>query len=104
LINAPWGFATVWNIVKHLLDAGTVEKIAILSSSYQTTLLQQIHAVDLPTQLGGKCQCPGGCELSDAGPWRDSGWMEIEENADAKVEERVDNPASTDSSDQDTTS
>ena len=81
-----------------------MEKIAILGSSYQVTLLQQISAGDLPTQLGGKCQCPGGCELSDAGPWRDSRWMEIQEKVDSKVEKQVDNPVSTDLSDLDSNS
>jgi hypothetical protein len=79
LINAPWGFATVWNVVKHLLDPVTAEKITILDSSYRSTLLQQIPAENLPSQLGGQCQCPGGCELSDAGPWRDPQWTKIQD-------------------------
>lgn len=25
----------------------------------------------MPKFLGGKCECPGGCTLSNAGPWED---------------------------------
>jgi len=74
LINAPWGFATVWNVIKRWLDPVTVDRIAILGSSYQGTLLQQIPAENLPRRFGGQCECPGGCEFSDAGPWRDPEW------------------------------
>ena len=74
LINAPWGFATAWNVIKRWLDPVTVDKIAIFGSAYQSTLLQQIPAENLPSQFGGLCQCPGGCELSDEGPWRDPEW------------------------------
>jgi hypothetical protein len=28
----------------------------------------------LPYSFGGDCRCPGGCELSDAGPWQDPQW------------------------------
>ena len=49
----------------------TVDKIAILGANYQSELLAQIPAENLPVQFGGKCRCPGGCELSDAGPWQD---------------------------------
>jgi len=24
---------------------------------------------------GGDCRCPGGCELSDVGPWQDPQWL-----------------------------
>lgn len=37
-------------------------------------MLQQIPAENLPSQFGGECRCPGGCELSDAGPWQDPQW------------------------------
>jgi len=75
LINAPWGFSTVWSVVKRWLDPVTVEKISILGSSYQSELLKQIPADNLPVEFGGNCQCPGGCALSDEGPWQDPQWL-----------------------------
>jgi len=85
LINAPWGFATVWAIVKRWLDPVTVSKISILGSSYQSALLEQIPAENLPAKFGGKCQCPGGCELSDAGPWQDPKWLAPQNSASAET-------------------
>ncbi|KAK4705926.1 hypothetical protein P7C70_g273, partial [Phenoliferia sp. Uapishka_3] len=70
IINAPWAFSGVWNLIKGWLDEATVAKIFILSSDYKKQLLQQIPADSLPAFLGGTCNCPGGCELSDAGPWQ----------------------------------
>ena len=70
-MNAPWGFATVWSVIKRWLDPVTVDKISILGANYQPELLAQIPAENLPVQFGGMCRCPGGCELSDAGPWQD---------------------------------
>jgi len=81
LINSPWGFSTIWNVVKRWLDPVTVDKISILGSSYQSTLLEQIPAENLPSQFGGKCRCPGGCELSDEGPWKDPRWLGLQEKA-----------------------
>lgn len=74
MINAPWGFSTVWGVVKGWLDPVTVSKINILGSGYQKELLAQIPAENLPKSLGGKCECQGGCELSDAGPWHEKEW------------------------------
>lgn len=74
IINAPWGFSGVWSVVKKFLDPVTVEKIHILGSGYKSELLQQIPAENLPATVGGSCKCPGGCELSDQGPWRDPQW------------------------------
>ncbi|KAG6845859.1 hypothetical protein H0H87_002550 [Tephrocybe sp. NHM501043] len=70
IINAPWAFSAVWSAVKPWLDPVTVAKINILGTSYQGELFKQIPPENLPTQLGGTCQCPGGCSLSDAGPWK----------------------------------
>ena len=75
LINAPWGFSTVWAFIKPWLDPVTVAKIAILGSNYQSSLLEQIPAENLPSQFGGTCRCAGGCELSDDGPWQYPEWM-----------------------------
>lgn len=69
IINAPYLFSTVWSLIKPWLDEATVRKIHILGKNYQPELLQYIPAENLPADLGGTCKCPGGCEMSDAGPW-----------------------------------
>ncbi|KAF2278491.1 uncharacterized protein EI97DRAFT_358910, partial [Westerdykella ornata] len=74
VINAPWGFSTVFSVVKRFLDPVTVNKIHILGSGYEKELLAQIPAENLPKEFGGTCECEGGCELSDAGPWHDPQW------------------------------
>jgi len=74
LINAPWGFSGVFNVVKGWLDPVTVEKIHVLGSNYQKELLSQVPAENLPKMFGGECECPGGCGFSDAGPWTDPAW------------------------------
>lgn len=74
IINAPMLFSTVWSFVKPWLDEVTVAKIAILGSSYKSALLEQVPAENLPAEFGGSCQCPGGCSLSDQGPWNDPKW------------------------------
>ncbi|KAK6199010.1 peptide chain release factor 1 [Pestalotiopsis sp. IQ-011] len=74
LINAPWGFSGVWNAVKGWLDPVTVQKIHILGSGYQKELLAQVPAENLPKALGGTCECPGTCALSNDGPWQDPQW------------------------------
>lgn len=74
VINAPWGFAGIWGVVKGYIDPVTVEKIHILGSGYQKELLQHVPAENLPKAFGGSCECPGGCQLSDMGPWKDAQW------------------------------
>ncbi|KAG5645791.1 hypothetical protein DXG03_005328 [Asterophora parasitica] len=69
IINAPWAFSAVWAVIKPWLDEVTVSKVDILGSGYKSTLLKQIPSENLPKEFGGTCSCPGGCSLSDAGPW-----------------------------------
>ncbi|WWC70462.1 uncharacterized protein I206_104413 [Kwoniella pini CBS 10737] len=69
IINAPYLFSTVWSLIKPWLDEATVRKIHILGKGYKTELQQYISPENLPSDLGGNCKCPGGCSLSDAGPW-----------------------------------
>ncbi|KAK0725415.1 CRAL-TRIO domain-containing protein [Lasiosphaeris hirsuta] len=91
LINAPWGFSTVWNVIKGWLDPVTVQKIHVLGGSYQKQLLEQVPAENLPKQFGGVCECAGGCALSDMGPWREKEWArpakweQTEAKADATI-------------------
>ena len=75
IINAPWGFSGVFSMVKKFLDPVTSAKIHVLGSGYEKELLGQIPAENLPKHLGGKCDCEGGCALSDAGPWWDKQWV-----------------------------
>jgi hypothetical protein len=71
IINAPWGFSAVFSMVKKFLDPVTVNKIHVLGSGYERELAAQIPKENLPKAFGGSCSCPGGCEMSDAGPWQD---------------------------------
>jgi hypothetical protein len=71
IINAPLLFKGVWAMVKPMLDENTVAKISVLSSHYEKELLEDIDPQSLPAFYGGKCDCPGGCESSDVGPWND---------------------------------
>jgi len=70
IVNSSWMFTTIWTVIKGWLDPATVAKISITNSN--DVLKQQIPLENLPVDLGGKCSCPGGCSLSDAGPWHDT--------------------------------
>lgn len=69
VINAPWGFSMAWSLIRPWLDEATAKKINILGSDYKDELLKQVPPESLPRELGGTCECKGGCSLSDAGPW-----------------------------------
>lgn len=97
VINAPWGFATVWSVVKGWIDPVTVQKIHILGSGYQKELLQHVPAESLPKAFGGSCECPGaGCQFSDMGPWKEAEFArpaKWEKKAgDATIENKKDDP------------
>lgn len=92
LINAPWGFSSVFSVVKGWLDPVTVGKIHVLGSGYQTELLAQVPKENLPKLFGGSCACVGGCELSDAGPWQDKEWAKPAK-WEKKTMEKSDGPA-----------
>ncbi|MCJ1461912.1 cytosolic factor, phosphatidylinositol/phosphatidylcholine transfer protein [Pseudocyphellaria aurata] len=74
LINAPWGFSSVFSIVKSFLDPVTVEKIHVLGSGYHAELESQVSKANLPKIFGGTCECDQGCAFSDEGPWKDPQW------------------------------
>ena len=74
IINAPWGFASAFSVVKGFLDPVTVQKIHVLGGGYQKELLNQIPKENLPELFGGTCRCEKSCQLSDTGPWQDPQW------------------------------
>lgn len=86
LINAPWGFSSVFGVVKAWLDPVTVSKIHVLGSGYEKELLAQVPKENLPKLFGGNCACEEGCELSDAGPWQEKEWAKPAKWEGKKVE------------------
>jgi hypothetical protein len=93
IINAPWGFSGVFSVVKKFLDPVTSAKIHVLGSGYQSELLAQVPAENLPKAFGGKCECPNGCQLSDAGPWWDQQWVKEPKWAKKDGGDAIDNTA-----------
>lgn len=91
IINAPWAFSAVWAMIKPWLDEVTVSKIEILGSAYKDKLLAQIPAENLPKDIGGTCECSGGCSMSDAGPWKEA--KEAKEAEQTEQTEQTDAPA-----------
>lgn len=73
IINAPWLFDTIWSFVKIWMDEVTVSKIKIFKAGkdHMAPLFSLVDPANVPYSLGGACQCSGGCENSDAGPWKD---------------------------------
>ncbi|OCK82417.1 SEC14 cytosolic factor [Lepidopterella palustris CBS 459.81] len=89
VINAPWGFAGVFSVIKRFLDPVTVAKIHILGSGYEKELLGQVPKENLPKEFGGSCECEGGCMLSDMGPWQDPEWVKTPKWAKHKIAEQT---------------
>ncbi|KAJ7835460.1 Sec14-like protein, partial [Mycena olivaceomarginata] len=75
IINAPWAFGAVWRAIRPWLDEVTASKVKILGGPavYRPELLSVCEKEALPKEFGGECECPGGCSLSDVGPWNPSG-------------------------------
>ncbi|KAH9933105.1 CRAL/TRIO domain-containing protein [Epithele typhae] len=71
IVNAPRGFAAIWNVMKPWIAKETAAKVAIMGSDYKSKLLELVDDDALPARLGGKCTCEGlgGCMKSSAGPW-----------------------------------
>lgn len=73
IINAPTLFSGLWVMVKPYLDEATVKKISILGGPqyYLPELKKYVDEDKIPSTMGGTCNCEGGCENSDLGPWSD---------------------------------
>ena len=71
IVNAPMLFSGIWAVVKGFLDEKTRGKIKIIGSNFMPTVEQFLDHENIPTFLGGGCECEGGCMNSDIGPWND---------------------------------
>lgn len=72
VVNAPSAFTMVWAIIKGFYSEDTRNKIKILGSNYMSHLQEHLDDEDIPSFLGGKCECleHGGCMKSNLGPWQ----------------------------------
>lgn len=69
IVNAPMLFSGAWSTIKGFLDEKTRNKISIVGSKFTPQLLECIDPANLPTFLGGTCDCPQGCLNANTGPW-----------------------------------
>lgn len=71
IVNAPWGFATLFGMVKPLISKASVEKVHIhgalgpdssrIAAKDMPLPFVGDDAAVLPSFLGGRCECEGGC-------------------------------------------
>ena len=59
IVNAPRGFAAIWNVMKPWIAKETAAKVSIMGSDYRARLLELVDADALPARLGGACTCEG---------------------------------------------
>ena len=71
VVNAPMLFSGIWAVVKGFLDEKTRGKIKIIGSNFLPTLEQFVPREQIPSFMGGGCECEGGCINSNIGPWND---------------------------------
>lgn len=87
IINAGPGFKLLWSTIKGFLDAKTVAKVNVLGADFKEKLLEVIDSSQLPSFLGGSCECTsdGGCLMSDKGPWKDPEIMKVLNGAEKQI-------------------
>ncbi len=74
VVNTPALISVAWRLISPWIDARTRAKIVFLKPHETAAeLLQHIHEEDLPVDLGGKCECEGGCMLETM-PSEDDGF------------------------------
>ncbi len=81
LVNPPksgvvsWLFRPLFNVAMSWIDPITAKKIHLVDNKQEEERFKKcIDPANLPKELGGECECEGGCRFSDMGPWRDHEW------------------------------
>lgn len=91
MVNAGLLLRSLYTIVKVFLDQKTKSQLKIYGTSYQKEILEIIDKENLPTWLGGTCECEGGCIFSNAGPWKDICKREETDLLEPSVREEINN-------------
>ena len=68
IINAPYIFKVIFNIVKPMLSPRTQSKIIVLGSRYMDKLLEYVDIDCIPEKIGGTSEYT---IFDDVGPWSD---------------------------------
>lgn len=69
-INCGWAFSALWALASLFVHETTQKKINVLGYAYQSYLLEEIPADQLPEELGGKSKVPikwGGATFHSEG-------------------------------------
>lgn len=69
IVNSPTIFSAMWAAIRPVLSSRTRAKISILGANFHSKLSHYVEIETLPTYLGGKCECPGGCLSTEVGIW-----------------------------------
>eukprot|EP00246_Nothoceros_aenigmaticus_P002042 TRINITY_DN1277_c0_g1_i1.p1 TRINITY_DN1277_c0_g1~~TRINITY_DN1277_c0_g1_i1.p1 ORF type:complete len:109 (-),score=10.69 TRINITY_DN1277_c0_g1_i1:118-444(-) len=69
IINTPITFKMLWELLSPFIDGPTQKKIRIHKDGGLADLLDTVEAQNLPSFLGGACECEGGCMNAVSGPW-----------------------------------
>lgn len=62
-------FSVMWSLVKPFVDEKTRKKIHVYKDDFIGDLSKCIDMENIPSIIGGQCECQGGCINSDKGPW-----------------------------------
>jgi hypothetical protein len=76
IVNTPLLFSGAYAMIKPWLDKRTKDKISTHGKKFHSKLFELVDPDDLPSFLGGNCNCEQGCLNSDLGPWNPQGLMQ----------------------------
>lgn len=71
IIRCPLIFRAAYKMFKPFINEKTRNKIHIRGGSFEE-MFEKIDKANVPKIIGGNCECdcPGGCNMSDEGPWK----------------------------------
>ena len=86
IVRAPWIFASLYALVRPLLNETTANKVMILGDDFEATLLKYIPKETLPADLGGTAADPA--HISWGGPVPAGALADLAKDAEAPAPAR----------------